>query len=77
MINLSQDIWLSGRDLNPEPPEYEAGVLMTGQRRSFSVLKVEAVHDSDIRTSSCDNLKSRTQIVFPCDHTILFFSYRL
>jgi hypothetical protein len=29
MINLSQDIRPSGRDLNPGPPEYEAGVLTT------------------------------------------------
>jgi hypothetical protein len=31
---LSQDSRSPGRDLNPEPPEYEAGVLTTQPRRS-------------------------------------------
>jgi hypothetical protein len=31
--NLSQDSWSPGRDLNPRPPEYEAGVLTTRLRR--------------------------------------------
>jgi hypothetical protein len=29
MIDLSQDSRFSGRDFNPGPPEYEAGVLAT------------------------------------------------
>jgi hypothetical protein len=32
--NLSQDSLSPGRDLNPEPPEYETGVLTTQPRRS-------------------------------------------
>jgi hypothetical protein len=32
--NLSQDRRSPGRDLNPEPPEYEAEVLTTRSRRS-------------------------------------------
>jgi hypothetical protein len=32
--NLSQDSRFPGRDLNLEPPEYEAGVLTTRPRRS-------------------------------------------
>jgi hypothetical protein len=31
--NLSQDSRSPGRDLNPGPPEYEAGVLTTRPRR--------------------------------------------
>jgi hypothetical protein len=27
MKNLSKDSWPPGQDLNPGPPEYEAGVL--------------------------------------------------
>jgi hypothetical protein len=34
--NLSQDSWSLGRDLNPGPPEYGAGVLTTRPRRSVS-----------------------------------------
>jgi hypothetical protein len=34
--NLSQDRRSLGRDLNPGPPEYEAGVLTTRPRRSVS-----------------------------------------
>jgi hypothetical protein len=34
--SVSQDIRSPGRDLNPEPPEYEAEVLTTGLRRSVS-----------------------------------------
>jgi hypothetical protein len=33
--NLSQDIRSVGRDLNPEPSEYERRVKTTGQQRSF------------------------------------------
>jgi hypothetical protein len=33
-INLSQDSLSLGRELNPEPPEYEAGVLAIRLRRS-------------------------------------------
>jgi hypothetical protein len=32
---LSQDSRSPGRDLKPGPPEYEAGVLTTGPRRSM------------------------------------------
>jgi hypothetical protein len=32
--NLSQDRWSPVRDLNPGPPEYEAGVLTTQPLRS-------------------------------------------
>jgi hypothetical protein len=32
---LSLDSWLSGRDLNPGPPEYEAGFLTSRLRRSI------------------------------------------
>jgi hypothetical protein len=32
MKNLSQDSWSQGRDLNPGPPKYEAGVLTTRPR---------------------------------------------
>jgi hypothetical protein len=35
--NLNQDRQSQGRDLNLEPPEYEAGVLTTGSRRSVSL----------------------------------------
>jgi hypothetical protein len=34
--SLSQDSWSPGRDLNPEPAEYEAGILTTGPRRLVS-----------------------------------------
>lgn len=34
MTNLSQDTRSLGRDLNPEPLEYEARVVTTWQRRS-------------------------------------------
>jgi hypothetical protein len=34
---LSQDSRSPGRDLNPGPPEYEAGVLTTRQRRSVLI----------------------------------------
>jgi hypothetical protein len=30
--NLRQGIWSPGRDMNPGPPEYEAGVLTTRPR---------------------------------------------
>jgi hypothetical protein len=32
--NLNQISRSPGRDFNPEPPEYEAGVVTTGPRRS-------------------------------------------
>jgi hypothetical protein len=35
--NFSQDSWSPGRDLNPGPPEYEAGMLTTLPRRSVAV----------------------------------------
>jgi hypothetical protein len=31
--NLTEDIRSTGQDLNPVPPEYEAGVLITKPRR--------------------------------------------
>lgn len=31
---FSQDNWYPGRDLKPEPPEYETGVLITRSQRS-------------------------------------------
>jgi hypothetical protein len=37
---LSQDNRSPGRDLNPVPPEYEAGVLTTRPRRSVYVHRV-------------------------------------
>jgi hypothetical protein len=36
-LNLSQGSRSPMRDLNPGPPEYEAGVLTTGPRRSAVV----------------------------------------
>jgi hypothetical protein len=38
MKNLSQDSRCPGRDFNPGPPEYEAGVLITRPRRLVFVL---------------------------------------
>jgi hypothetical protein len=38
--NISQDSWSPGRDLNPEPPEYEARVLATRPRRSITMLGI-------------------------------------
>jgi hypothetical protein len=35
---ISQDIRSPGSDLNPGPPEYEAGVLTTRPRRSVSTV---------------------------------------
>jgi hypothetical protein len=34
--NLSEDSLSSARNSNPEPPEYEAGVMITPPRRSVS-----------------------------------------
>jgi hypothetical protein len=39
MENLSHDSWSLGQDLNPGPPEYEAGMLTTWPRHSFLCLK--------------------------------------
>jgi hypothetical protein len=36
--NLSQGSRSPGRDLNPGPPEYEAGVLTTRPRRSVNLI---------------------------------------
>jgi hypothetical protein len=38
--NVSQDSRSLGRDLNAEPPEYEAGVLTTGPRRSMPNINI-------------------------------------
>jgi hypothetical protein len=35
--NISQDSRFAGQVLNPEPPEYEAGVLTNRARRSVQV----------------------------------------
>jgi hypothetical protein len=40
---LSQDIPSSGRDLNPVPPEYEAGMLTTQPRRSTQGLQLARI----------------------------------
>jgi hypothetical protein len=38
--NLRQDSWSPSRDLNPGPPEYEAGLLTTRQRSERNVLNI-------------------------------------
>jgi hypothetical protein len=38
--NLSQNSLSPGRDFNPGPPEYEAGVLTTRPRRSVKVMHI-------------------------------------
>jgi hypothetical protein len=44
--NLSQDCWPPCRDLNPGPPEYEVGVLITRPRRILlkRIIHNECVH---------------------------------
>jgi hypothetical protein len=43
---LSQDSRSSGRDLNPGPPVYEAGVLTTRTRRKvFRIERIKVAHD--------------------------------
>jgi hypothetical protein len=37
--NLSHDSRSPGRDINPGPPEYEAGVLLTLKQRSVVIIK--------------------------------------
>jgi hypothetical protein len=55
--NLSKDTLSPGRDLNPELPEYEAGVLTTRQRRSVHGLYV---------CSSMDLLMPRQKVSRAC-----------
>jgi hypothetical protein len=44
MRNLGQDNGFPGRDLNPGPPEYEAGVLTTRPRCSVNAtMKIENI----------------------------------
>jgi hypothetical protein len=35
---LNQDIRFAGRDLNPEPPEYEEGVLTSHVNFKFAII---------------------------------------
>jgi hypothetical protein len=37
--NHSRDSWSPGRDINPEPPEYETGMITTRPRRSVQSIK--------------------------------------
>jgi hypothetical protein len=45
-VNLSQDSRSSGRDLNPGPPEYVAGVLTALPRRSIRKYTMGNVHST-------------------------------
>jgi hypothetical protein len=51
MKNLSQDSRYLGGELNPGPPEYEAGVLTTLPRRSFSIYDIRRIPSPRSRLS--------------------------
>jgi hypothetical protein len=62
-----QDNRPSGRDLYPEPPEYEAGVLTKLPRRSVSLVNDNYGHsDNDALEERCKRKCNLLCIVFVC-----------
>jgi hypothetical protein len=60
--SLSQDSWSPLRNLNPGPPEYEAGVLTTRLRSSVDFYCKSVGYDCAVSFSSRGNFVKRKRI---------------